>query len=124
MNNTILTGWIGGEKATSLKNNTDEDLLKIALQSLSNVFDIPVDDLTAKLRSFKIANWYKEPHINGGYSFNTTKSVEAKKILRKPVNDTIFFSGEALYEGSPGGTVEAALNSGKETAMLLLKTLQ
>jgi monoamine oxidase len=124
VNNTILTGWVGGGKVTSLKDNTDEELLKIALHSLSNVFDIPVSDLATKLKAHKIANWYKKPHIHGGYSFNTIESIEAKKTLRKPVDDTIFFSGEALYEGTPGGTVEAALSSGKETAKLLLETLQ
>ncbi len=123
VNNTILTGWAGGEKVTSLKDNTDEYILGIALQSLGNAFQISVDDLSSQLKAYKIANWYKEPCIHGGYSFNTIKSTEAKKILRRPVNDTIFFSGEALYEGSPGGTVEAALQSGKKTAELLLKTL-
>jgi monoamine oxidase len=124
VNNTILTGWVGGGKVTSLKDNTDEELLKLALRSLSNVFDIPVNDLTMQLKAYKIANWYKEPHIHGGYSFDTTESTEAKKTLRKPVDDTLFFSGEALYEGTPGGTVEAALHSGKATAKLLLETLQ
>jgi monoamine oxidase len=123
VSNKILTGWVGGEKVTSLKDNTDEDLLQIALRSLSNAFHVPFNELTVQLKAYKIANWHKEPHIHGGYSFNTMKSIEAKKVLRKPVDDTIYFSGEALYEGNPGGTVEAALNSGRNTAKLIVKTL-
>jgi len=32
------------------------------------------------------------------------------------VKDTLFFAGEALYEGTALATVEAALNSGKDVA--------
>jgi monoamine oxidase len=39
-----------------------------------------------------------------------------ENILCDPVEDTIFFAGEALYDGSEMGTVEAALVSGKRVA--------
>ena len=122
--NNILTGWLGGEKALALKDETDEAILDKAITSLSNAFNISAGKLHQQLKAFKIANWCKEPDINGGYSFNTIESIEAKHILRQPVDDTIFFSGEALFEGIPGGTVEAALQSGKKTAQAVLKTYQ
>ena len=40
----------------------------------------------------------------------------AKKVLQQPAADTVYFSGEALYEGVEIGTVEAALRQGRETA--------
>ena len=121
--NAILTGWVGGEKAVALSNKTDEEILEIALQSLCNAFAISKEDLQSKLKASSIYNWYKEPDIVGGYSYNTLESVAAKKVLRQPVDDTIFFSGEALFEGTPVGTVEAALDSGKKTASKVLATL-
>jgi monoamine oxidase len=121
--NAILTGWVGGERTISLKDKTDAEILEIALRSLANAFDISFEDLKLKLKAGRIANWCKEPDINGGYSFNTTKSVQAKRLLREPVSDTIFFSGEALFEGTLIGTVEAALSSAKKTAAQLLQTL-
>jgi monoamine oxidase len=119
----VLTGWIGGEKAISLKDNTDRQILEIALRSLANAFEIPADALDMNLKAFKIANWNKEACINGGYSFNTTKTDDAKKILGQPAGNTIFFAGEALYQGTPGGTVEAALSNAKKTAALVLNSL-
>ncbi len=119
----ILTGWIGGEKASSLKDNTDDEILKVALQSLANAFAMNIEDLKIKLKAFKIANWCKEADINGGYSFNTIKTVAARKTLQQPVNETIYFSGEALFEGTLMGTVEGALESGKKTALQVLKNL-
>jgi monoamine oxidase len=122
--NAVLTGWIGGAKADVLKDETDEIILLKALQSLANAFDISLEDLKEKMKASKIVNWYREPGINGGYSFNTTESFHAKKVLQKSLSDTIFFAGEALFEGTPVGTVEAALNSGKKTALQVLRSLQ
>jgi len=121
--NAILTGWVGGERAISLKDKTDTEILQIALHSLASAFDISPEDLKLQLKAGKIANWCKEHDIHGGYSFNTTKSVLAKRFLREPVDNTIFFSGEALFEGTPIGTVEASLHNAKETVTRVLKTL-
>lgn len=123
MENNILTGWLGGEKALALKDETDEVILDKAIHSLSNSFQIPIEELHKKLKASFIANWCKEPDINGGYSFYSMESITAKDVLRKPVNDTIFFAGEALYQGIAGGTVEAALHTAKTTAAQVLKTL-
>ena len=47
----------------------------------------------------------------------------ARKILNLPVQETIFFAGEALYDGEVPGTVEAALVSGREAAEKVIGTL-
>lgn len=121
--NNILTGWIGNENAKALQEEPDETILLKGIQSLANSFNIAAEKIHKNLKAYKVANWCKEPDIYGGYSFNTVESVAAKHILRQPVDDTIFFSGEALFEGSPGATVEAALSSGRKTAEAVLKTL-
>ena len=109
--NAILTGWLGGLKALELKDKSDEELLMYSLQSLSGTFLISVDVLQKKLKAHKIINWINIEHIYGGYSYNAVHSIKAKKILQQPVDDTIFFAGEATYEGKSEGTVEAALIS-------------
>jgi monoamine oxidase len=123
VSNNILTGWAGGEKAIALQNETNENILHKALQSLAAAFNINISVVKQELRFCKIANWCADPGINGGYSFNTIESEKAKSFLRKPINDTIFFGGEALFNGTPGGTVEAALHSGKKMASQVLETL-
>jgi len=121
--NNILTGWLGGEKALALKDETDEAILGQAIQSLANAFQLSTAELYKNLKASKIANWCNEPDINGGYSFATLQSTTAKDVLRQPINDTIFFAGEALFAGVSGGTVEAALHSAKNVAAQVLKTL-
>jgi len=40
-------------------------------------------------------------------------SIQAKKLINSPIEGTIYFAGEAFYEGPSFGTVEAALVSAK-----------
>ena len=37
-----------------------------------------------------------------------------RQLLRTPVAETLYFAGEAIYEGTVPGTVEAAFHSGLE----------
>lgn len=116
-NNAILTGWLGGLNAIQYKDEPDEEILTSALQSLSNAFNIPVDILQKKLSAHKIVNWINVAYVNGGYSYNMVGSEDAKKLLQQPIEETIFFAGEATYEGASEGTVESALVSGKQASI-------
>ena len=120
--NAILTGWLGGTKAASLKNATDEDLLETALESLACAFNKSADILKNKLLAYKINNWINFQNIYGGYSYETIKTKTSKDLLNLPVEQTIFFAGEALYSGIHGGTVEAALENGKRAAQKISNT--
>jgi monoamine oxidase len=109
----LLTGWAGGPQSWQLENKNDKTILALALQSLSNVFKKPVHELKQLLTASLIANWSKDPFAQGGYSYSTIESADAQKLLNDPIDDTIFFAGEAFYDGPSPGTVEAALVSGK-----------
>jgi monoamine oxidase len=109
----LLTGWAGGPQAWALENKDDETILDLALQSLSNVFQKTVNEVKQMLTASAVANWTKDPYSNGAYSYDTVGSIEAKKLLNTPIEETIFFAGEAFYEGPSFGTVEAALVSAK-----------
>lgn len=116
----LLTGWFGGPPAAELKDNTDEEILRIALQSLASIFNLPVGELKTKLTASRIGNWTSEPFTRGSYSYATVNSTEARALLNTPVENTLYFAGEGLYEGSEMGTVEAALASGKNVADMIV----
>jgi len=118
----ILTGWVGGTKADALSNETDDEILYKALVSLSNIFEMPLEKIKEKLSAAKIFNWQKNELALGGYSYSTPGSDEARKLLNTPIDNTIFFSGEALYQGNSPGTVEAAIIQAKKTAAKILRT--
>ena len=118
-----LTGWFAGPDAYKEKNTSDAKLLDRAMQSLSSIFDQPLNFLYENLEHARVANWIKDPFVNGGYAYEVVNGDEWKKIIMKPVENRIFFAGEALQEGSETGTVEAALNSGKNVAQLIMEHL-
>ncbi|SEW34927.1 Monoamine oxidase [Chitinophaga sp. YR573] len=111
----VLTGWLGGPPAEHFKQVSKEEILKIALQSLSNLTQKELPALV----SSHIYNWADNPQTLGAYSYDTPMSDNARKLLNTPVADTIYFAGEALYEGKHPGTVEAALISGKNVAQMI-----
>ena len=68
----------------------------------------------------KIIDWTRHPISYGGYSYSLPSSGQAKKVLATPVENTLFFAGEALYSGDAPGTVEAAFITGQQAAVGIL----
>jgi len=120
---SLLTGWLGGPPAADKKDMTEEELLQIALTSLSHIFKLGVDELKARLLAWNVVNWTTDPFTLGSYSYDTVPSHAAKAVLNKPVENTLFFAGEYLYEGAAMGTVEAALSSGETVAKVILEAV-
>lgn len=112
----MLTGWSGGPHAEEIKDLSDEEILKKALQSLSEIFNVSVNLLRLKLKGWHIANWVNDPFSCGGYSYEVVNGKKIRQIIKQSIENTIFFAGEGLYDGPEIGTVEAALYSGRETA--------
>jgi monoamine oxidase len=116
----VLTGWLAGPKAGALKEAGDDTILELAIETLSEIFSAEKVVLKKMLTGYRILNWTADPFSLGCYSYNTVESQEAKKRLREPVENTLYFAGEALGDGYDCGTVEVALASGKEVAGLIL----
>ena len=112
----LLTGWLGGPLAEKLKSATDDEIFHLALNSLAAIFKISVADLQELLVANKVINWTAQPFIKGSYSYETLDGKAARTIINTPVAETLYFAGEALYDGTVMGTVEAALASGFEVA--------
>ncbi len=107
----LLTGWLGGPGTDAFKDLDEEKILATALHSLATILGTQEAQLRSRLKAHYIANWQAEPFTLGAYSYATPERGAALKILREPVNNTIYFGGEAIYEGPYTGTAEAALTS-------------
>ncbi|MGZ3951840.1 MAG: flavin monoamine oxidase family protein [Flavisolibacter sp.] len=116
----MLTGWSGGPKADKIKDLTDEEILLNALQSLSEIFGIDKALLRQKLLASHVANWVTDPYSCGGYSYEVVNGKDFQQIIKQSVEKTIYFAGEGLFHGPEIGTVEAALQTGRDTAHQLI----
>ena len=116
--NGLLTGWWGNP----LREETisEERIADLAIQSLSGIFSREKEEILNYLEARFIFDWQKDIFSEGAYSYPKPGTTQAIKELKKPIDNSLFFAGEALCEGDSPGTVEAALFSGKEAAKSIL----
>ncbi len=112
----MITGWSAGPHAAKMKHLNKKEILQNALESLCEIFSIDISVLQQNLRAWHIADWANDPYNCGGYSYEVVNGKQHQQILKQAVENTIFFAGEGLFEGPEIGTVEAALQTGRETA--------
>lgn len=119
----VLTGWLAGPKVAGLMSYPEEEVIALGLQSVANIFAGSYPDVRKHFLRGYAYNWANDPFSRGAYTYATLSGPEAPHILADPVEDVLFFSGEATYSGPWVGTVEAALNSGKDAAEKVLRSM-
>lgn len=107
----LLTGWLSGP-VTKKITLSDDELLTEGVKSLGYIFDCPEGKVRSMIRASKVINWASDPFALGAYAYKTVETSGAIEILAKPVDDVVYFAGEAYHTGPEMGTVEAALASG------------
>jgi len=117
----FVTGWSGGPKAGELSGKTMDQLIPLALESVSSIFGRPIDVLTSQLRAAYSHDWIGDPYARGAYSYGGVGAAEGRELLRRPVSDTVFLAGEALVDEGRNATVPGALRSGLQSAAALLR---
>lgn len=112
----VLTGWAGGPAATRLSGLSKRAVFEKALASLSRIFDRPKEEVRSAVAGWEMHNWSRDPFSRCAYSFSAAGQENAAAKLREPVQDTLFFAGEATANGGEVGTVHGALASGLRAA--------
>lgn len=120
--NGMITGWIAGPEALKLKDEPDKIILQVAISSLAYIFDMEYDPLLFEMKSSHVHNWTTDPFTKGAYAYERVTSKHAKRVLSEPLDDTLYFAGEALHEGPERGTVEAALLSAEKVVERLTQS--
>jgi monoamine oxidase len=116
----FLTGWLGGPRAQVMTGRTEEEVARLALQSVASIFDATVSQLQPRVRAVYTHDWSNDPFSRGAYSYGGVGAIEARATLRRPVSGTLFLAGEAVAGGGMNATVSGALTSGLQAAAALL----
>ena len=116
LTSNVLTGWAGGRAAERLVNLSREELLNRAIDSLSRIFARSTGWLRDCVDKIYYHDWSNDPFCRGAYSYPRVGGLQGAQTLSEPVDDTIFFAGEATDSRGAFGTVHAALNSGISAA--------
>lgn len=116
----VLTGWLGGPPAQQLTHADDEALAHLAHSSLAYILGMSHQGVEAGIDFIEVFNWNADPFTLGAYAYKTLKTEQALQVLHVPLQDTLYFAGEALYAGAEMGTVEAAISNAKDVAERIL----
>ena len=116
----MLTGWAGGPAAVKLSQSGDVE--RIMLAELARAFGVRPGRIDAMVESIHWHDWSHDEHIRGAYSYVGVGGVTAPKRLARPLSANVFMAGEA-GEPDDGGTVEAAIRSGRRAARQVLRRL-
>ena len=112
----LLTAWAGGPKGARLSGSSQQKLIDEALSSIRSIFR-RVPPVEAAL----VQDWQADPFSRGGYSYVLVGGHGAREGLRRPLQKTLFFAGEAT-DTEEAGTVAGALRSGLRAAREVLKS--
>jgi hypothetical protein len=114
MHAPLLTAWAGGPKAERLSGLPEKQLVRHALASVRSVLGrLP------KVQGVLVQDWQADPYSCGAYSYVLVGGQGAREQLRKPLQKTLFFAGEAT-DADEAGTVAGALRSGMRAAKEVL----
>ncbi len=108
INEPILLAFHGGEKGFALEELSDDEVIAGAMETLRTIFgnDIPEPE------GYTITRWGQDPFAFGSYShIPPFASGEDYDALAKPIDDVLYFAGEATSREYPS-TVHGAYLSG------------
>lgn len=118
-NAPIAIAFYGGNQARILEKN-DEKALAHAKYALSEMYGDAVDkELTRDV----ITHWNHDPWTRGSYTYATVGGANAYLELLKPVNDRVFFAGEACAVPEFNASLHGAYTSALKTSSYLLESL-
>ncbi len=120
----FLNAWVGGPPAALLCAKSDAEIVHEALSSLRRMFGPALDARETELESAFVHNWERDPFSRGAYSYLVVgHNDSARRDLASPLEDTLFFAGEATDTEGEAATVTGALQSGVRAAREVKESL-
>jgi monoamine oxidase len=117
----LITGWAPFRCAEKLSGNDQTAVVRQALQTLSSLLGVSVQNLESWLDAAYFHDWQTDPFSRGAYSYGKIGAPSAQQILASPVENTLFFAGEATDISGNNGTVHGAIASGYRAAQEIIR---
>jgi monoamine oxidase len=112
----LAVAWSGGPTAAAVARRGRRAVESTAVGELSAAFGLPRRAVASLLAATWMHDWQRDVYSRGAYSYARVGGAGAARSLSRPVEDTLFFAGEATDTGGHTGTVEGALASGLRAA--------
>jgi monoamine oxidase len=118
----LVVAWAGGPRAIAMSGASHADLIERALTGFGGVFD----ELGLARSEFEggiVHDWSRDPFARGAYSYVAVGGGNARAVLATPVDNALFFAGEATSTDGQGGTVNGAIETGERAAREAIASL-
>ena len=129
----MLVGWTGGPNADRImqraksswqtagerESKASSTLLDEAIASLAAIFNLSRAEIENQWEGACAHNWHDDPFARGAYAYLPVNGLELQKELAQPIDNKLFFAGEATSVGHIG-TVHGAIQSGQRAAREVL----
>jgi monoamine oxidase len=116
----MLTLWAGGSSATALRERGMRAAIDAAGRELAGLFGTSRARVRGLIAGVHVHDWTRDPFSRGAYSYQAVGGASAPRRLARPVEDTLFFAGEAT-SSDESGTVPGAIASGRRAAKQALR---
>lgn len=117
----VLTGWAPFECADRLSGKDRSFVIHRGLATLSSLLDVSLENLDGWLEGAHFHDWQNDPFARGAYSYGRVGADGAHEAWARPVDNTLFFAGEATDVTGNNGTVHGAIASGHRAADEILR---
>jgi monoamine oxidase len=118
----LLVGWAGGPKATRLRASVtvNGDIEDRAVRAIARQFGLPRSKIVSLVEQCWYHDWSGDPYTLGAYSYAVVGGSRAAARLGRPIENTVFFAGEAADTEGRTGTVHGAIGTGYRAAEVVL----
>jgi monoamine oxidase len=117
----LAIAWCGGPDAAALSRRPRPETLQVLRSQLARALGTSPRRVEHAIRQVWWHDWNRDRYARGAYSYARVGAAGASELLSRPEAGTLFFAGEATE--SQGGTVEAALASGRRAAGQIHRSL-
>jgi len=121
--NPIIVGWAPFQAADRLSLQNESFVVERALESLGTLMKMSHSELQNLLGRAYVHDWQADPFSRGAYSYGKVGALDALPVLAEPIDNTLFFAGEATDTTGHNGTVNGAIASGYRAANQILQRL-
>ncbi|MGA9470816.1 MAG: NAD(P)/FAD-dependent oxidoreductase [Terriglobales bacterium] len=118
----IITGWAPFRAGARLSGQNKSLVIDHGLSSLGRLLQASPALLREEFEAAYFHDWQNDPFSRGAYSYGKVGAVEAQQVLGAPLENTLFFAGEATDVSGNNGTVHGAIASGQRAAAEILRT--
>jgi len=119
----IITGWAPFKCAERLSGKSHSFVIERSLQSLAHPLNMRTENLSQLLEAAYFHDWQSDRFSRGAYSYGTVGSDGVQETLARPIENTLFFAGEATDAHGHNGTVHGAIASGRRAAQEILRSV-